>query len=352
MDNHRHYLDRPVFISGFHKSGTTLLLSLLDGHPELVVFPEELHFFEKVLFERNKARAIREETGFKMLLPDWDVNGWSSGDARFREGYPEFNCVKFDEWVEKALKDHKSEKHLLTLLMEAYAKVDQIESTRKIYWVSKTPRDEIFFPVMLRMFGPDFKFIYIVRDPRDVYLSITKKNEIAGKQVDKNNRRIIDFSIYWQTQLKRVLHYQKKYSNIHLLRFEDLLLNTEITLTRLCEFLQIAYSDELRQPTRHGKLWGGNSAFSTGFKGLSKEPIGRFNEKLNPRDRILLEYLLRRELRLLNYSVHVVTQFGKTKQPTVRWLEYWITALRYQRWYFFKQYYTSLRYSFNQIYPF
>ena len=34
----------PVFIIGSHKSGTSLLRSLLDGHPELYVIPFETHF--------------------------------------------------------------------------------------------------------------------------------------------------------------------------------------------------------------------------------------------------------------------------------------------------------------------
>ena len=34
----------PVFILGSHKSGTSLLRSLLDSHPELYVIPFETHF--------------------------------------------------------------------------------------------------------------------------------------------------------------------------------------------------------------------------------------------------------------------------------------------------------------------
>lgn len=34
-------LGQPVFICGCPKSGTTLLASLLDGHSELLIIPEE-----------------------------------------------------------------------------------------------------------------------------------------------------------------------------------------------------------------------------------------------------------------------------------------------------------------------
>ena len=73
------YLNYPVFISGYNKSGTTLFLSLLDNHPQLVVIPEELDFFENVLYEKDKANAIKEKTGFKMFLNKEDVPEWSQG---------------------------------------------------------------------------------------------------------------------------------------------------------------------------------------------------------------------------------------------------------------------------------
>src|SRR5262245_11056209 len=39
----------PVLLCGYPKSGTTLLLALLDHHPDLLVFPEESRFFTQML---------------------------------------------------------------------------------------------------------------------------------------------------------------------------------------------------------------------------------------------------------------------------------------------------------------
>jgi len=36
----------PIFILGAHKSGTSLLRSIFDGHSELFVIPNEAHFFQ------------------------------------------------------------------------------------------------------------------------------------------------------------------------------------------------------------------------------------------------------------------------------------------------------------------
>jgi sulfotransferase family protein len=350
MNNYSDYLSRPVFISGYHKSGTTLLLSLLDGHPELVVFPEELHFFKNVLFAQDKAEAIRKDTGFKMFLPQWDHEILSPGAANFREGYPEFDCVQFDQLVENALRAHTSDKDLLLRLIDAFAKVDHIDPVDKLHWVSKTPRDEIFFPIMQKMFGREFKLIYIVRDPRDVYHSISKKKELEGRQTARSRSDLITFCIYWQTQLNRVISYQKKHQNVAIVRFEDVLTHTEDTLRRLCGFLQIEYSDELLQSTRHGKSWGGNSVFSGGFQGLSQEPIGRFRKFLDPERKAQLEQFLSKELLQLGYETPESLQTHATKNDQVPWLNYWIPYLRYQRWYFSTQYSAAFRYRFAQLF--
>src|SRR5438034_6505623 len=41
--------ERACFVAGQAKSGTTLLVALLDNHPELLVLPEETAYFATVL---------------------------------------------------------------------------------------------------------------------------------------------------------------------------------------------------------------------------------------------------------------------------------------------------------------
>ena len=57
--------DRPVFIGGHPKSGTSLLRSLVDSHPQLVVYPEETMFFRGFL---PKAKGLSLEQ--KLVLAD------------------------------------------------------------------------------------------------------------------------------------------------------------------------------------------------------------------------------------------------------------------------------------------
>src|SRR5512143_919970 len=53
--------DAPVFIAGHPKSGTSLLRSVLDSHPELVAYPEETSFFRRYL-PKAARKALLEQT--------------------------------------------------------------------------------------------------------------------------------------------------------------------------------------------------------------------------------------------------------------------------------------------------
>src|SRR5207244_838837 len=55
-------LDAPVFLVGYPKSGTTLLLGLLDGHPELAVVPGETRYFTDLVpaAQGSRERVVDE----------------------------------------------------------------------------------------------------------------------------------------------------------------------------------------------------------------------------------------------------------------------------------------------------
>ena len=349
MNDHASYLNRPVFVSGYHKSGTTLFLSILDGHPELVVIPEELNFFKAVLYQKDKAKAIRENSGFKMFLGNQEMPEWEHWRTFYREGYPEFDQTKFNQLFEQALKNSQSFKDLMLKMVKAFAEVDHVDPATKRRWAAKTPLEEIYFPLMHKMFGKECRFVYAVRDPRDVYTSISKWKENRGKASNQDIKSVINFCIYWQTRMNKAVSYQKKYDNVCVLRYEDLLLNTENTLKQLCAFLQIEYSQELLQPTRHGKEWGGNSAYSEGFKGISGEPIGRYQKTLDPQIRSIIERLLQKEMAAFGYMENGAKPAAEADGNAIPWQYYRTTLMKYQLRYLLDQSYIRLRYNFPQL---
>jgi len=160
----------PIFICGYPKSGTTLLLSLLDSHPELLVFPEELKFFKKVYIAKKsyKINIILSKTG--AYVP-------SIGKVKFPSGNRDYSSIDGKAYL-SALKEklHKAgnDKELLLAIFDNWKEYTNIDLNNVKYFVEKTPFNEFYLNTILKWF-PTAKFIHIVRDPRDNFLSYKKK---------------------------------------------------------------------------------------------------------------------------------------------------------------------------------
>ena len=62
---------QPVFILGAHKSGTSLIRSIFDGHSQLYVIPVETHFFQNMKYwVDNEYRYQRPQPLDKQSLAD------------------------------------------------------------------------------------------------------------------------------------------------------------------------------------------------------------------------------------------------------------------------------------------
>ena len=114
--------ERGCFIAGAAKSGTTLLVSLLDSHPELLVMPQDTAYFPTVL---TKYRDRGRRAQFDYLTKEsWTNVLFGFQAMRGRQDYAEFPKKKFLEAFDRLAFDPANEKRdLLVLMMQAYAEV-------------------------------------------------------------------------------------------------------------------------------------------------------------------------------------------------------------------------------------
>lgn len=78
-------------------------------------------------------------------------------------------------------------------------------------------------------------FIHIIRDGRDVALSLRRMWFSPGPEIDVQANHWSDFVTSARGQGARCRHYT----------YEDLILNSRETLMRLCEFLDLSYDDAM-----------------------------------------------------------------------------------------------------------
>src|SRR5438270_13413179 len=96
---------RACFAAGQAKSGTSLLMALLDGHPQLLVLPEETAYFPTALNKYGRAgrRApldyLTKEALSRVLFggpPEWEKDDYShfpTAEFRFRCEWPAFHPI-------------------------------------------------------------------------------------------------------------------------------------------------------------------------------------------------------------------------------------------------------------------
>lgn len=269
----------PVFICGYPKSGTTLLLALLDRHPELLAFPEESKFLKQVMGRPERQKNL------DYILTQTGPNVFRFGEIRLPSGYRDYSSIDFEEY-EKSLREHwnqtdGTERALLESVVFSYGEITgQID---KRYWVEKTPGNEHHLKDAVRLW-PELRAIYIVRDPRDNYCSYRIQSER-----DSRTLMLGDFIAGWRKSIHAWKRFADRNENCLLIRYEDLVQYPRTVMQRVCDFLQIGWNDILLKPTRNGVFWSGNSMYDKEFKGVSTASLGRYLDLLTPDEIDFLE---------------------------------------------------------------
>src|SRR4030088_3166252 len=177
---------RVCFIAGQAKSGTTLLVALLDGHPELLVFPQETAYFATVL---TKYGTSGRRAQFDYLTKQSFAKILFGGQARWgKHDYKDFPQQQFLETFERSAFDPaNADRDLLVLMIESYAAILGVPLDRIKRWVEKTPANRNYIPAIFARF-PQAKLLVTMRDPRAIMAS-----QIALKRRVTTRR----FSVYY-----------------------------------------------------------------------------------------------------------------------------------------------------------
>ncbi|MBU0596336.1 sulfotransferase [Candidatus Bipolaricaulota bacterium] len=262
---------RPVLICGYPKSGTTLLLALLDRHPELLVFPEEGRFFKRELrtVGAPSVEAALEHTGATALR--YGEIRWGSGFRDYADiDFPTYEAFARRRWEAS----DRTWKALCETVILAYG--DVTNQLPRAHWVEKTPRNELHLAEAIRWW-PNLKAICVLRDPRDNYCSYRKK-----RTNDARSLPIEEFVAGWCRGLSAWDRFVANGGDGLLVRYCDLVESPEESMRRVCAFLSIGWDDALLQPTRNGIPWSGNSMTGERFDGISATMVGRYRSELAP----------------------------------------------------------------------
>tara|TARA_A100001515_G_scaffold127979_1_gene113944 strand:- start:1106 stop:2905 length:1800 start_codon:yes stop_codon:yes gene_type:complete len=240
-----------VFILGAMKSGTSLMLNILDGHEDMLCLPVDSHLMKHYNLESMSNQAVYDKLHnlwFRKLISP-------TGQSPFLTfGNDINNYVGFSRHLMKIFDvDNLGGFKSFDIAANAYFNSCPFYKGRKPgSVVEKTPENEFYLDQIRKGFDNP-KFIHIVRNPI-VNLASLKQNAL-DLGYDYNPSQGLQ-SILNSHEIARR---NANNSDYIVLRYEDVVNDLSESLTRLCNFLKIDLSTTLEEPTFLGEKVKSNS---------------------------------------------------------------------------------------------
>jgi hypothetical protein len=216
-----------VAIGCSSSSGSHFLSYLLNDHPEIAC-GDELYLYPKPLLYRDFGELKRLESYVrrrKLTSEPYDANRSFLTDL---ESYGLTSDVVWG-WIRESggVRDlvERFEAHVGAL-------------TGKRVWAEKTPQNIKLLGPFLAAF-PEARVIHIVRDPRDVLLSLMQRT-----------RPLLEAAETWLTSVAAAWKHRRD-ARVLEIRYEDLILSREATLERLCRHLGVEFRMSFFLEDRH-----------------------------------------------------------------------------------------------------
>lgn len=283
------FSDKPIFVMGTERSGTNLVRKLISMNEEIKNIPP-IHAFHDLYDITPFYGGLEKEDNFRKLV----------------ENFLELKDQSFSEWdssinFEKMYSnlDERSFLSIYDFVHYSESSVDNLDR-----WVTKDVEIHNYvYPIYTYYENP--KFVWVVRDPRDVVLSMLKKPDHS-------------FSVYyaahrWLKEQKKILSLTNDRdlsANIHKVRYRDLLNNPERTMEGLCEFLDLEYEDSMLKPERIEKDSNGSIYWENLSRPLMRNNYDKYEQGLSDRQIRIIETVCRPYMNFLGFNTVTKEDIG------------------------------------------
>jgi hypothetical protein len=254
--------------------------------------PGETHFFEDVWSRKNEIGDLNKDNNLHKA-----ANRVLTLFCRFN--FPESQKIVDSILNEEALvertkalgADYKALYSAFTGLL--------IEQEDKTYFCDDTPKHIYYLNTIFELY-PSAKVLGCVRDPRD-FLSSYKfywQRSTESQRIKALYHPIIT-SILWRSSANLLIEHSSSVNRQRMLiiSYEKLVTSPELEVKRICEFLDIEFTDDLLDVSTN------NSSFINDVGGgIYTTSIGRWRDGLDPHETWWIQTLARKTMRAFNYK--------------------------------------------------
>ena len=275
----------PVFVMGCHRSGTNLLYDMLLSSGGFAIYRGYLPIYKILIprFGSMSSRSHREKILETFLR--------SKGFRR--------TGLDAEPLSTRILNECRNGGDFIRVVMDAVA-----QSQQAARWAVYDP-DNVLRVERIKRDLPNALFVHIIRDGRDIALSLKKMGGFAPLPWDRSQTEsLVATSLYWEWMVRKGRadgsKFPADYIEIH---YEDLITNPRETLGKLGGFIDHDLDYDRIQRAGLGRLSETNSSFREEGRQEKLNPLGRWKERLAHADVAAIEATVGECLRENGYEL-------------------------------------------------
>ncbi len=267
----------PLFIVGNSRSGTTMMMRIMDRHPQVHSINEP-HFFETMWSPSDQGKTI-SKTDAKELY----TKLFTRQRAGFFESVEEHGHL-YSKEIEALLDGWPSERPLTRIQIYGSFLDYEPHTHGKEKACEKTPQNVFYIKEILESF-PEARILHMVRDPRATMLSQKnkwKRKDLGATFMTKKevlrlrmNYHPITMSKLWNAAVQAGHHYSINPAVLEV-RFEDLIQHPQDKVRLICEHFGLEFDETMLEIAQAGSSL---EADNTADKGIRKKPSRTWKEK-------------------------------------------------------------------------
>jgi sulfotransferase family protein len=271
-----------VFVVGCHRSGTNLLYDTLLSAGGFAIYRGYLPMYKMMA---PKFGAISNTSNRQRV-----VDTWLKSKGYRRSG------LDAAELSQKLMSEVRNPGDFMRVVMDLIA-----ESQNAARW-ALYDADNLLFIKRIKADIPEAIFVHIIRDGRDIALSLKKMGGFTPFFWNRKPASLLETAIYWEWIVRKGQQQGREFPDDYIeLHYEDLISSPRQTLNRLGGFLEHDLDYDRICAAGLGRLRATNSSFLG--EEAQKTPVNRWKTALSMVEIIQLERLIGKFLTELDYPL-------------------------------------------------
>jgi len=273
------------------------MLQVILGKSREVSLVDEMQFRTRAWLHRDLVTDIRKRVGslqdpgaldrLMELLYSGIPEGWIWSEAE--------RMLNRDMLREELSKEPLTQQSIFDAILTTHARMRGKQNKG-----AKFPVHYSYTQQLLDWY-PDCRLIHTTRDPKAVYAS--QANKYLSPDQNALARAFMRFKqfVHINIQTSWTAHIHRKFCglpNYRLVRYEDMVMDPEQEIRRICEFLEIEFVEGMLQPQRFGSSY---KSAEQKNQGIDRSSLERWRSSISGFTAGVIDLLHPRALHILGY---------------------------------------------------